>query len=363
MTNIVQSYAFIYAAVSCAVLCFVFFSGATKKKRYSRYLHVSLLALGLHVVYKLIGLLMGNATWLELPLPTGLLYPALLYLLACRFYQRDRKTAEGQKILFFLPYLVFTGLFALAVYASPQSSLQLLYSKGYYVSLMLSMLIHATMITGLYSRYQGNYHALDLLIKQLTMICFGLVVFACLRLYEIAFPEQSFGFEAVPLVYLFLLLGLALVLHYYFVGRLEDIRSAQEVQGHDGVLASALTNGETAQYAAIVERELIANRLFLNPSLSLDVLAQQTAIPRHHLSQLFNGYYGKSFYQFIAEQRIAHAMERIVELGHTVTLDSLSYECGFNSKTSFNRYFKAQTGMTPSEFRVSHSPNFHIVGG
>ncbi|PLX12240.1 MAG: hypothetical protein C0597_13735 [Marinilabiliales bacterium] len=35
---------------------------------------------------------------------------------------------------------------------------------------------------------------------------------------------------------------------------------------------------------------------------------------------------------------------------HQFTLLSLAYECGFNSKSSFNRYFKKSTGVTPSQY-------------
>lgn len=358
MENTLPFFAFVYAIISSVVLFFLFFSGINKKRWYNRYLHVALLALGLHVTYKLIGLLVGNAAWMELPLPIGLVYPTLLYLLARRFYRSDEKISERQKILFFLPYLVFTVLFGLAIYTSAPDSLQLLYLKAYYISLILSMLIYAVRITGLYQQYDGVYQALDLLVRQLTMMCFGLVVFGCLRYYEITNVDHDLGFEVQPLVYLFLLLGLGLVLRYRFAGRQDDMRNAQTVQqlstqGGEGQPGDmSLPANEAARYATIVERELVVNRLFLNPSLSLDMLVQQTSIPRHHLSQLFNSYYEKTFYQFIAERRITYAMEQIVTLGHTVTLDSLSYECGFNSKTSFNRYFKVHTGMTPSEFRA-----------
>jgi AraC-like DNA-binding protein len=29
----------------------------------------------------------------------------------------------------------------------------------------------------------------------------------------------------------------------------------------------------------------------------------------------------------------------------------IAFECGFNSKASFNRSFKKETGLTPSEFK------------
>src|SRR5690606_14536882 len=109
------------------------------------------------------------------------------------------------------------------------TSWQLLYLKSYYISLILSMLTYAVRIISLYQRYDGTYHALDLLLKQLTMMCLGLAIFGYLRYYEIVYADKDFGFEVQPLVYLFLLLGLGLILRYHFVGRLEDIRNGQSI--------------------------------------------------------------------------------------------------------------------------------------
>jgi len=35
------------------------------------------------------------------------------------------------------------------------------------------------------------------------------------------------------------------------------------------------------------------------------------------------------------------------------SLLGIAFECGFNSKASFNRAFKKNTGLTPSEYKKS----------
>src|SRR5690606_29348058 len=140
MESAVLFFAFIYVAVLCAVLFLVFFKRVSQKKWDNRYLHICLLAFVPHVVYKLIGLVTGNLLWLELPFPTGLLYPALRFLLAYRFYQPDKRIPAGQKALLFIPFFVFTVFFGIAVQTEATTSWQLLYLKSYYISLILSML-------------------------------------------------------------------------------------------------------------------------------------------------------------------------------------------------------------------------------
>ncbi len=37
---------------------------------------------------------------------------------------------------------------------------------------------------------------------------------------------------------------------------------------------------------------------------------------------------------------------------NAITIESLAYECGFNSKTTLNKYFKELTGLVPSQYRL-----------
>lgn len=92
------------------------------------------------------------------------------------------------------------------------------------------------------------------------------------------------------------------------------------------------------------------SQCFLRLDFSLEILSRELQISRHHLSEIFNIHIGKSFYGFTAEYRITYAIERLREEAGKLKIESLAHECGFNSKTSFNRYFKDITGSNPSEY-------------
>jgi AraC-like DNA-binding protein len=84
---------------------------------------------------------------------------------------------------------------------------------------------------------------------------------------------------------------------------------------------------------------------------SIQQLASELGILPNYLSQIINEKEGKSFYDFVNSYRLNAFKQMIKDHKHeNFTLLALAYECGFNSKSSFNRYFKKQTGVTPSEY-------------
>lgn len=91
---------------------------------------------------------------------------------------------------------------------------------------------------------------------------------------------------------------------------------------------------------------------FVNPNITLNELAAMLDVHPNYLSQVINSKEGKNFYELINEKRIEEFLNRIsLPESRQFTLLSIAFECGFNSKTSFNRNFKKYTGVTPSEYQ------------
>lgn len=101
------------------------------------------------------------------------------------------------------------------------------------------------------------------------------------------------------------------------------------------------------QLTALMQEE----KVYTNPEVTLSDLARELDIHPNYLSQLINSVEQKNFYDFINEHRVAE-FKHLVTLPENqhYTLLTLAFECGFNSKTSFNRNFKKATGMTPSTY-------------
>ena len=113
-----------------------------------------------------------------------------------------------------------------------------------------------------------------------------------------------------------------------------------------GIHQPLMDEYETA-LAAFMEK----SRIYLDADLSLEQLASRMKMPKHHLTQLLNERLTKSFYNYINEYRINEAISRLNDLSAQVNILSLAFDCGFNSRSSFNNYFKKIKGCTPSAYR------------
>jgi AraC-like DNA-binding protein len=62
---------------------------------------------------------------------------------------------------------------------------------------------------------------------------------------------------------------------------------------------------------------------------------------------------GISFIDSLNEIRIGHASRMLIDTSNSIT--EVSYSCGFNNISNFNRLFKRKKGCTPKEFRENFS--------
>jgi len=100
-------------------------------------------------------------------------------------------------------------------------------------------------------------------------------------------------------------------------------------------------------------RLLMTNdKLYRNAGLKLEELAESLKVSRHFLSQLTNDNMNTSFTQLVNEYRVEEACKLLMEKEH-YSLESIGYEVGFNSKSSFFASFKKLKGATPTEYRKS----------
>jgi len=90
--------------------------------------------------------------------------------------------------------------------------------------------------------------------------------------------------------------------------------------------------------------------LFTQNEITLKDLAAKVGLRHHQLSQVLNQHMGISFHDFLNRFRIERARKLLAQ-DDNETIIGIAYDCGFNSKVTFNQAFKKHTGITPKEYR------------
>ncbi len=100
---------------------------------------------------------------------------------------------------------------------------------------------------------------------------------------------------------------------------------------------------------------LVSDKPFLNSKIRVIDVARKLDTSKHKLTYVINHEMGSNFYGIINEQRVIEAK---MLLKHpkfkNYNLETIAEMSGFQSKSSFNAYFKKITGVTPSTYRKEH---------
>lgn len=102
------------------------------------------------------------------------------------------------------------------------------------------------------------------------------------------------------------------------------------------------------KFANILEETILEKKLYKNPTLTLQELSLEFGTNRTYLSQYFNHVLHTTFYEYINELRVRHAVQILKT--EDVTMTAVCERSGFNSVSTFHRAFRRIYGCTPSEY-------------
>ena len=123
----------------------------------------------------------------------------------------------------------------------------------------------------------------------------------------------------------------------------------QDQQNNRSKSIELITKEEQAHYLAKLDQLMQEHHLYTLENLTLRGLAQELNLHANKLSWLLNEGLGKNFNEFINGLRVVAFKRKALDPSHRhYSLLGIAYECGFNSKSAFNDFFKKSEGMTPS---------------
>ena len=304
--------------------------------------------------------------------PLLFLFGPLLYL-----YVKSlavEKFSHGRIDLFhLLPLLLVSVHRAVAGPASisniPDSnSPQYIYNKVYYTLLVLSFLIYWIFSLKLLLEHHrkipynfSNYTSKNSL-RWLTFVLSLFLVLFCVDLVN-SFIIRVLEIEIARFSFLNLNLTIfTFIMIFFGINQNAIYNQQKEIQKHDFSeqpesqtprnIRNGLNEKQIADLNTTILKYLTKNKPWLNPDYSLQMMADDMKISRQKLSEVINQGQKKNFYKLINEFRVQEVKAKLNDPAFShYTVLGIGLECGFNSKTSFNRIFKEETGFTPSEYK------------
>ncbi len=299
-------------------------------------------------------------------------YGPLLYLYI-RFMTSPDKKFNWLSLLHFIPFIVFfttSVIFRseplvrdLRSFFRPDRfiSLRIIYS----VSFFLSITIYSVFSFIEINRHQKNLKNLVSFTSQkITLNWLKILAISFYLAYFILFILGGLNMTGniIPFDPYFVIFGFIAVFSmvYSFYGIKQPVIFGEVVRPDihnekkeaENYSSSGLKEVQAEMYLNKLLNYMETNKPFLDNDLTINDLAVKTGILRHHITQVLNERYKRNFFTFINEYRAKEVMERFSDPKfNNYTILAIALDSGFNSKTTFNSFFKNQTGLTPSEYR------------
>lgn len=304
---------------------------------------------------------------LEIPMP--LLHGPFLFLYTTSFTARP--TATRKKLLHFIPFVLALLSIIPFLLLSSGEKILVYRSGGESYATLTGIIFMTTILSGIiYSflslrsllRHKRKIKDEFSYIEKINLQwLFNLVIGLCCIWVIVSFADDEYIFSAVVLYVLFI---------GYFgikqVGIFTNRPPAEELlalatTAPAGAITTHVDNSKyekssltDSQLKAIHTElvELIGQRkMYLTHELTLSMVSQELDVHPNTLSQVINRAEQRNFFDYINTLRVAEFKERATKPeNQRYTLLALAHECGFNSKTSFNRNFKKITGISPSDY-------------
>ena len=114
-----------------------------------------------------------------------------------------------------------------------------------------------------------------------------------------------------------------------------------------------LKSGLTESLSCELKEDLLDlfhhQKIYRRNDINLDLVAEKLNTTRHNASQIINEQFKMNFHEMVNKYRIDEAKE-LLQKEQDATIIDIAYEVGYNNKVSFNKAFKKDTQLTPTQY-------------
>ena len=170
------------------------------------------------------------------------------------------------------------------------------------------------------------------------------------EIYYATYRERFWIFD-----YAWLLICVLVYWMGYFVISRRDIFEIPVFKNEEEIIEKkSILSDKTEEHYRNLIKLMEEEKLYREPKLNMDMLAEKSNLSNGYLSQIINQKEGKNFYDFINSYRVAEVKSHLTDPQYDhYSILGIGLEAGFKSKSTFNAVFKKMTGQTPSGFKKS----------
>ena len=181
-------------------------------------------------------------------------------------------------------------------------------------------------------------------------------VFVSIALILTAHLEISVDFELMGLIgnYTTFMLVSGLIFFSLMSSSLfEGVETRKETEAEEKIEKEQAKSEIDPDLIARIESHMRSSKPFLAHILTLERLAKQLGMPQRTLSNAINRHFDQNFFEFVNHYRVEEAKTLLADPEQKgKTMIDVMADCGFNSKATFNTFFKKVVGSTPSQYRA-----------
>lgn len=328
-----------------------------------------------HLTYVLISKVYFPAGgWVENSAPFGLAYGPMAYFMTRSFTQM--KGIYKRDYWHFVPYLVFwfVHIAILVIGVDYRSSFAEVYMRVLYSLIGMYFLVY-----GVWSWKLLKNNGIQ---RKVSYYLIVITAISCVLFFGVAFLHSQISKDGPMseaqkdaggvMIYSFtLILELMVLLHVNTLrrsGSSEVHLSAPQsrITTPDGSSTdkipitsqryekSGVSDQDLDRYESKLDEYMEDIKPWMRTDLKLNTLAKELNIPAHHLTQVLNTRKGVSFSHYLNARRIEYACQLLQASPDDVSVEDIGYRSGFNSKTTYYRWFKKIKNMTPLEYLEAH---------
>lgn len=200
-------------------------------------------------------------------------------------------------------------------------------------------------------------------LEKINLNWFRYIILSLVILLFIVIGIISFGtkLDTIPKHYIFKIVGALQAVYLFwivFFSLRQSIIVDQNISVNENKEKVILPDGNLISLSQNLQNYMISEKPYLNEELSLSALSMSLGLSTNQLSQVINQTLNTNFYKFVNAYRIEAVKEKLKDNAYDrYSLLGIAYDYGFNSKSTFNKIFKEETGMTPSEYKRLYKQN------